>query len=438
MSNRARLVLPSLCLAAAACGFPPESDGGGGPVAGEPLAAVQQAASISVAGTALRYLSLNVGNASPQYGCWEYKLCRPQDAANLRAYILAWQPDLLLLTEVHHAAQLTGAASGGPILPDGYTGVCGKSVDRNTGAPAAYDAANASHEHECIAWKKSRLSLVPGSELSAYGRNDAWGKSNCEYDFTGFRARLLLDGKYTLTAVIAHPDSDNSTCRTEEIARYWSTLAQGGRVVIAGDFNTSSAAELQRRASFAEDFAGGKHRNVATHDEYTAFYVFGIKKKLDWAYSNFGAACTSCGADYGSANLTYGSACGGYDGMPRADNGEGFDHRQLLVDVVVDGTGGTCAHEPNVTGAPLASGCSACVAAVCAADARCCSSTWDSLCVTRANQRCAWCSHSTGVTGAPLFYGCNACAAKVCDVDPACCTNTWSSACVSQAASLCP
>jgi len=26
------------------------------------------------ASTNLRYLAINVGNASPQYGCWEYKL----------------------------------------------------------------------------------------------------------------------------------------------------------------------------------------------------------------------------------------------------------------------------------------------------------------------------------------------------------------------------
>ncbi|HEU4758627.1 MAG TPA: endonuclease/exonuclease/phosphatase family protein, partial [Dehalococcoidia bacterium] len=372
MSTRTAPVLLSLCLLAACGGGVPspfEADDTGGP---GPLAAVQQAVSTSVAGTALRYLSLNVGNASPQYGCWEYKMCRAEDGADLRAYILAWQPDVILLTEVYRAAQLTGAVNGGPILPDGYTGVCGKSVDRNTGAAANWDAANASHEHECIAWKKSRLSLVAGSELSAYGRNDTWGKSNCEYDFTGFRVRLLLDQKYTLTTVIAHPDSDNSTCRTEEIGRYWSTLAQGNRAIVAGDFNTSSSTEIQRRASFADDFAGGKHWNVATHDEYTAFYILGIKKKLDWAYSNFGAACTSCGADYGSASLTYGSACGGYDGMPRADGGDGFDHRQLLIDMVVDGTGGTCAHDPTVAGALLANGCSACVAAVCGADAYCC------------------------------------------------------------------
>jgi hypothetical protein len=133
----------------------------------------------------------------------------------------------------------------------------------------------------------------------------------------------------------------------------------------------------------------------------TSGHLLGVKHKYDFAYSNFGAACTGCGGAYGTSSLAYASACGGYDGMPRADGGDGMDHRQLLVDLVVEGTGGTCAHEPWVSGAALANGCSACLASVCAVDSYCCTTSWDSLCVSRANQRCTACSHSTDVTGAP-------------------------------------
>jgi hypothetical protein len=56
--------------------------------------------------------------------------------------------------------------------------------------------------------------------------------------------------------------------------------------------------------------------------------------------------------------------------------------------MVVDGTGGTCAHEPTVTGVALANGCSACVAAVCAADPTCCTNSWTSACVSRAASLC--------------------------------------------------
>ena len=105
MPIRFVLLSLSLCLGAACGGVVEPLAPGESPQA---PAAVEQAVSTSVAGTALRYLTLNVGNASPQYGCWEYKMCRPEDAADLRAYIQAWQPDILLLTEVYRAAQLTG------------------------------------------------------------------------------------------------------------------------------------------------------------------------------------------------------------------------------------------------------------------------------------------------------------------------------------------
>lgn len=346
------------------------------------------AEAVALAGTPLRYLAINVGNASIQYGCWEYKLCRSSDVADLRAYIAAWQPDVILLSEVYRASQLTGTAVGGPILPAGYTGVCGRSVDRHSGAAAAFDAAGASHEHECVAWKTSRLSLVPGSQRSAYGRNDAYGKSECSYDFTGFRVQLMLDGAHTITAVAVHPDSGDAACRTEEIARYFGELAQGELVIIGGDFNTESLSEIQKPAGFGDNFAAGRHFRIATHDEPTAFYVFGITYSYDWAFSSAGAACTTCGRYYGTADLVYGSVVGGFHGMPRADGDSGMDHRQILVDLIVAGSGGTCAHSPSVTGGPLEAGCSACTAAVCAADAWCCSDAWDSLCVDRAAAQC--------------------------------------------------
>ncbi|HXF51173.1 MAG TPA: hypothetical protein VNM43_05790 [Dehalococcoidia bacterium] len=170
---------------------------------------------------------------------------------------------------------------------------------------------------------------MAGSAASAYGRNDAYGQSNCNYDFTGFRVRLTLDGQYTITAVTVHPDSGNTSCRTEEIARYWSTLADGAYTIIGGDWNTESDAEIQRPATFAINYKGGQHWNLAYHsNEYSAVYAWGlVKYKYDHAFSNFGTPFT--------ANLTYGSVLGGYDGHPRADGGEGMDHRQILVDMAL-------------------------------------------------------------------------------------------------------
>ncbi|HEY9162545.1 MAG TPA: hypothetical protein VIS94_15820 [Desulfomonilia bacterium] len=288
--------------------------------------------------THIRYLAINAGNASPQFGCWEYKLCRACDVKSLRDYIAYWKPDIIMLSEIYSQDQLTGSAMNGPVLPPGYTGICGMSRDRYTGAPAAFDADGASHEHECIAWKESRLSYVEGSAESACGRNDEYGMKNCNYDFTGFGVTLLLSVSEGLneeiTAVAVHPDSGKKECRKEEIARYWSLLAGKGKTVIGGDWNTDKDAELQVPEDFLVNYSKGQHWDIILHeDEYSAEYVLGIKRKLDHAFSNFGIPCTNCGPYYGTPSLPFGSALGGNDGHPRADGGQGMDHRQILADI---------------------------------------------------------------------------------------------------------
>lgn len=269
----------------------------------------------------LRALFINVGNASPQFGCWEYKLCREQDVEHVRDYIATWQPDVIAMSEVLRAGQLTGSDNNGPILPPGYTGVCGESRDRDTDLPAAHDADNASHEHECVAWNTARVALVDGSPASVYGAD------GCNYDFTGFRARLRLDDAHELTVVAVHPDSMNADCRKQEIARYWSELADGERTLIGGDWNSDSDAELQRPPDFTIAYLRGQHWQIATHEgEYSAEYALGLqKKKFDHAFVSFGEPVTE--------TLTFGSALGGHDDHPRADGGDGLDHRQLLVDL---------------------------------------------------------------------------------------------------------
>ena len=307
------------------------------------LASPSPASSAPVAGSGgvpLRYLALNVGNFLNLFPpCWEGKLCRKGDVEDLRAYIDTWQPDVILLSEVFREAQLTGTENFGPILPDGYAGKCGESRDRETGELVAWDAENASHEHECVAWKTSRLSYVDGSALSAYGRNDDYGKANCPYETTGFRVRLKLDGVSTITAVATHPHATNAECRTEEISRYWSDLVgEDAAVIIGGDFNTDSDVELQVPARFQTNYSRGQHWNIATHDgEYTAVYGGGmVSRQIDHAFSSFGVPCVNCGASYGTADLAYGSAVGGYDNdHPRADGGDGFDHRNILVDMLM-------------------------------------------------------------------------------------------------------
>lgn len=266
----------------------------------------------------LRYLAINVGNASPQFGCWEYKLCRAQDVANLRNYIATWQPDVIMISEVYMHKQLKDTMFNGPILPSGYDGICHPSIDRTTGDTVAWNAPNSSHEHECIAWKTSRMQLIPGSAKSVFGRNDSYGSGNCNYDFTGFRVKLLLDGQDTITAVAVHPNSSNAQCRTYEINNYWSQLAQGSKVIIGGDWNSDNYNEILPPSNFQINFSKGNYWNLAYFpSHYSATYIWPYPDRhLDHTFSNFGLPCTNCGAYYGTTDLIYGAALGGITIIP--------------------------------------------------------------------------------------------------------------------------
>ncbi|XXY50795.1 hypothetical protein WME91_06580 [Sorangium sp. So ce269] len=107
-----------------------------------------------------------------------------------------------------------------------------------------------------------------------------------------------------------------------------------------------------------------------------------------------------------------------------------------------------CSHDKCTTGAPLARECSPAIASICDADAYCCSTSWDDVCVTEtrtiaSSLACGGgsCAHTPCTTGAALTSGCDAaqanCVASICAVDPFCCSNQWDSRCVSKVASVC-
>jgi hypothetical protein len=103
-----------------------------------------------------------------------------------------------------------------------------------------------------------------------------------------------------------------------------------------------------------------------------------------------------------------------------------------------------CAHDPCSTGDALESGCDPCVTAVCNADSECCNPNgsfgWDEYCVSAAengvmNSACdgTCCAHDPCSQGVGLTETCSSCSASVCGADPYCCTNTWDTYCVSAA-----
>jgi len=392
----------------------------------------------------LRYLAINVGNAT-LLGCagrFESKLCDPRVATAVRAYIAFWQPDVVMLSEAYNYHQFAlgrtigvkGDNVGGPVLPPGYGGFCDTSVDRFTHRQVAYNAPNASHEHECVGWKLSRLRNTDNG-ASEFGRNDRFALKNrlfvgttCSYDFTAFGVGLsvIKHPRIRFHAVAEHPESEGSPvassyhrqCRIEEIDRYWAHWGVGP-LIIGGDWNTQSVSaavspkflvsytnppigppvqryELRPPAGFGYAYSWSYHWLKADNDprtwnqsdpklyplslypyanrRYMAHHVNGLTQedtadyppthlRLDHVFANFGKPCLSCGLYYNDdiqLSLPYGSALGEHEDlrddspignvMPRADDGSGMDHRQILVDMLVEDR----APPPTPTATPTA------------------------------------------------------------------------------------
>ena len=108
---------------------------------------------------------------------------------------------------------------------------------------------------------------------------------------------------------------------------------------------------------------------------------------------------------------------------------------------------GGCAHDKCAVGAKLTSGCDPCVTQICAADAYCCNNSWDSQCVGEVASICgatcgappppASCTHSKCTVGAKLVSGCDPCVTQICAADAYCCNSSWDSVCVGEVASVC-
>ncbi|HWB81110.1 MAG TPA: MopE-related protein [Nannocystaceae bacterium] len=116
------------------------------------------------------------------------------------------------------------------------------------------------------------------------------------------------------------------------------------------------------------------------------------------------------------------------------------------IDNDCDGTvdDGCCAHSICAQGGALASGCDPCVTTVCANDPFCCSTGWDGICVSEVmtecgSLACSTCAHSMCVTGGALVNNCDggACVAAVCANDAFCCSSGWDGICVGEVATYC-
>jgi len=110
----------------------------------------------------------------------------------------------------------------------------------------------------------------------------------------------------------------------------------------------------------------------------------------------------------------------------------------------------SCHHDRCTSGVPLWTSAGGCVSSVCAADPFCCTTAWDATCIAEVRTVCGSlicpesngsCTHSLCTAGGSLVTPCDSakanCVAAVCAVDSFCCTTAWDSLCVSRVASTC-
>ncbi len=158
---------------------------------------------------------------------------------------------------------------------------------------------------------------------------------------------------------------------------------------------------------------------------------------------------TGLGTPNATALLAAGGSSGGGGDAGTVDSGGGgIDAGGGTVDS--GGGGATCGHAICTTGTKLVASCDACATKVCNADAFCCTNSWDAQCVSEVASICAQsctggggggggntCTHALCTSGAKLAKTCDACTTKVCNADAYCCTTAWDNVCVGEVASIC-
>ena len=94
-------------------------------------------------------------------------------------------------------------------------------------------------------------------------------------------------------------------------------------------------------------------------------------------------------------------------------------------------------HDLCAAGDAMDPGCDPCAATLCAEDDYCCSTAWDSLCVSEVDQYCdnacsgggGGCAHDECAQGVALDGSCSDCAMAVCANDAYCCSTAWDIQC---------
>ena len=152
-----------------------------------------------------------------------------------------------------------------------------------------------------------------------------------------------------------------------------------------------------------------------------------------------GEDCGSCPVDCGQCATCGHSTC--VAGTPLSLT----DCKDPCVTEVCDEEPSCCTDPPwsvscQQSGDQLCPGPNPCVEAVCSLSAECCTSAWNAGCVALAQTQCSTscnCAHDICDGGAALEEGCDPCVAAICEADAYCCESDWDGICINEVASVC-
>jgi hypothetical protein len=115
------------------------------------------------------------------------------------------------------------------------------------------------------------------------------------------------------------------------------------------------------------------------------------------------------------------------------------------VEAGIDSGASSCSHTDCTSGTQLATGCDPCVTKICTTDPYCCTTAWDSTCISEVSSVCGEstcggapvCGHADCAVGTKLATTCDPCVAKICGTDSYCCITAWDNICVGEVSSIC-
>lgn len=256
--------------------------------------------------TVLKILTHNVGGSDFRIfnekddklrsNCPLYKLCHTEIIYRVRAHLKEHSPDVAFYQEIFSIQQLlTGTADVPAILPENYSGQCGR------GAGDLYEI--------CIAWRRDKFDSVGECISISTGQS---GALKCTL-------KSLVNNK-SIDFINVHPSALLSADRRKLLNDVWTNLVDNSqRTIVGGDFNSYETYPENSDYPYPDTFGTVFGRVVEGYGRWpTTESFFGYRKiapdgtikyrkvagstiifrKIDHLFANFGemsgsASCSS-------------------------------------------------------------------------------------------------------------------------------------------------